>query len=149
MQEPKKNEPIQFNKTLYMFIPKRLEVTEKTEMSRFPANVLFVGFRKADGRLQAGSALYEPDFGTYNSEPGLCSMRYHNIYGGECYLVVSYHEENRLYRGEKFVNGKPVSVTTGTDNWLSFFGHLTMLGLVDGEKCKFEYVEDVLAGIDR
>ena len=145
MQESEQNGTIKLHKTRYMFIPKRLEVTEWPEMSRFPANVLFLSFRNADGRLQAGSALYEPDLDTYNREQGLCSMRYHNIYGGECYLVVSYHERDRQYRGEKFVNGKRVSVTAGTDNGRSFFAHFTMFGLVDGEHCRFEYVDAVLA----
>jgi hypothetical protein len=146
MRKPEQNEPIKLNKTHYMFIPKRLEIAERPEMSRFPANVLFLSFRNTDGRLQAGSALYEPDFDTYHSEQGLCSMRYHNVYGGDCYLAVTYHERNGQYRGEKFVNGKRVSVTVSTDNWRSFFTHFTMLGLVDGEHCKFEYVEEVLAG---
>jgi hypothetical protein len=36
-------------------------------------------------------------------------MRYNNIYGGECCLVIVYDEKNRRYRGEKLINGKPVS----------------------------------------
>ena len=53
--------------------------------------------------------------------------------------------KNRRYRGEKFVNGKSVGCAYGVDNWQLFFMHFTMLGLVDGEKCRFDDVEDVLA----
>jgi hypothetical protein len=124
-----------------MFIPKRLEVTEKPEMSNFPVNVLFVSFRIADGRLQAGSALYEPDFDTYHREENQTSMKYHNVYGGG-YLVVTFDEIDRRYRGEKSVNRKPVGLSIGGD-WQSFFMHFTLLGLPDGERCKFDYVEDL------
>jgi hypothetical protein len=127
------------------FIPHRLEVPNKPEYSHFPRNVLFVSYRNQDGRLQAGSALYDPDFHTYRKHGHLISMRYRNVYGGECHVVINFDEKDRRYHGEKFVNGKLVGFAYGGDNWQLFFTHFTMLGLAEGEKCKFEDVEDVLA----
>jgi hypothetical protein len=127
-------------KTPNPFVPYRLEVPNKPEYSHFPLNVLFVSFRNMDGRLQSGTALYEPNFDTYRKEGHLSSMRYHNIYSSECYLVVDYDEKDGRYRGEKFVNGKSAGSAYGGDNWQLFFTHFTMLGLVDGEGCKFEGV---------
>lgn len=126
------------------FIPKRLSVANKPEYSHFPVNVLFLSYRNKDGRLQAGSALYEPDFHTYREKGHLTSMNYHNVYGGECYLEIDYDEKGIRYRGEKFVNGKSAGSAYGGDNWELFFTHFTMLGLADGEICKFEDVENVL-----
>ena len=145
MLEQKENQRFRISKTRTAFIPHRLEVSDRPEYSCFPRNVLFVSYRNADGRLQAGTALYEPDFHTYRKEGDLSSMRYRNIYGDECQLVIDYDEQHRRYRGEKSVNGKSVGCAYGVYNWQLFFTHFTMLGLADGEKCRFEDIEDVLA----
>ena len=120
------------------FIPHRLEMKEFPEFYYFPFNVLFVSHTIRDGQNVTGSALYEPDFHTYRKDGNLSLMRYHNIYGGECYLMIAYDEKNKQYSGEKFVNGKLFSSTDGGDDWQQFFTHLTMLGLATNEKCKFE-----------
>src|SRR3974390_1279802 len=120
MQKPEQNKRFTLTNTPYMFIPKRLDAAERSETSHFPVNVLFVSFRSRDGRLQAGSALYEPDFDTYHRKKHLHSMRYRNVYGGGSYLVVTYDEENRRYRGEKSINGTLVGSAGGGD-WQSFF----------------------------
>jgi len=65
-------------------------------------------------------------------------MRYRNAYGGDCYLIICYDEKHKRYQGEKFVSGKLVGTAEGRDDWDEFFLHLTMLGLADGEQCKFE-----------
>jgi len=145
MLKPEQNQPARKKLPVYGFIPKRLKVADKPEYSHFPTNVLFASLRSMNGRLQAGSALYEPDFHTYRKEGHLSSMRYDNIYGAECHLVIDYDEKTSRYRGEKFVNGKPVGRAYGGENWQLFFTHLTMLGLAEGEKCRFEDVENVLA----
>ena len=147
MPNQKQNQRVKIPRTATAFIPKRLAVANRPEYSHFPCNVLFVSYRNREGRLQAGTALYEPVFHTYRKERHLSLMRYRNIYGGECYLGIDYDAKNGRYRGEKFVNGKSVGSAYGVDNWQLFFTHFTMLGLVDGEKCSFEDVEDVLASI--
>ena len=143
MPEQKQNQRVKIRKTPTAFIPDRLAVSSKHEYSHFPLNVLFMSYRNTDGRLQSGTALYEPDFQTYRKEGHLSSMRYHNVYGGECYLGIHYDEKDRKYRGEKFVNGKLVGSADGGDNWELFFTHFTLLGLAAGEKCKFEYIDEV------
>lgn len=127
--------------TFFGFIPHRLEIAWRPEWSNFPFNVLFMSHTIKDGQNVTGSALYEPDFHTYRKEGDLSLMRYHNIYGGECYLMIAYDEKNKRYRGEKFVNGESVGSADGGDNWQLFFTHLTMLGLAANEKCKFEVAD--------
>jgi len=122
------------------FIPYRLEIKAFPEFYHFPLNVLFVGFTIKDGRKISGSALYEPEFHTYRKENDLSLMRYRNVYGGDCYLILAYDEKNKQYIGRKYINGKLVSHTDGIDNWDLFFTHLTMLGLVTGERCIFEEI---------
>lgn len=55
-----------------------------------------------------------------------------------CGVVDSYDEENKKYRGEKIINGKSAGMAIGGEDWQLFFVHLTMLGLANGEPCKFE-----------
>jgi hypothetical protein len=134
MPNQHRRQRIKTPKTQIAFIPKRLAVANKPEYAHFPLNILFVSYRNKDGRLQSGTAFYEPDLQTYRKEGQLSSMRYHNIYGSECYLGIGYDEKNRWYRGEKFVDGKSVGSADGGDNWELFFTHFTMLGLAAGEK---------------
>ncbi len=124
--------------TFFGFIPHRLAIAWQPEWNNFPFNVLFMSQTIKDGKNVTGTALYEPDFHTYRKEGDLSLMRYHNIYGGECYLMIGYDEKKKQYLGQKYVNGELVGSTDGGDNWQLFFTHLTMLGLAPGEKCKFE-----------
>lgn len=124
--------------TQFGFIPHRLELKEFPQFYHFPFNVLFMSTSVKDGKQITGSALYEPDFHAYRKDGHLSAMRYHNIYGGDCHLIIAYDEESKQYRGEKFVNGKSVGSAYGADDWKTFFVHLTMLGLADGERCKFD-----------
>ena len=119
------------------FIPHRLEVPGRPELSAFPLNVLFVKSKIEKGVQISGSALYEPDLDTYRKDGDVSSMRYHNIYGTTSHLVIARDEENKTYHGEKFVNGKLVVSAEGGDDWQRFFTQLTMLGLTNGERCKF------------
>ena len=118
-----------------------MEIEGFPEFDHFPLNVLFVSYTVKDGQRVSGTALYKPDFNTYRKDGHLSLMRYHNVYGGECYLMISYDEKNKQYRGEKFVNGKLAVSADGGDDWDLFFTHLTMPGLATGEKCKFEVVD--------
>jgi len=124
----------------YGFVPRRLNMEEFPEFINFPFNVLFQSRKTKDGELISGTALYEPDFHTYKKEGHLSLMRYHNIYGGDCYLVIAYDEKNKAYRGNKYINDKLVGSADGSDNWEMFFTHLTMIGVVNGERCKFDTV---------
>ena len=120
------------------FVPHRLEMKQFPEFYNFPYNVLFMRYGTRDGKQVSGSAIYEPEFWTYKKEDNLSSMRYHNIYGGDSYLMITCDEKDQKYRGEKFVSGKSVGSACGGVNWKMFFVHLTALGLSEGEQCKFE-----------
>ncbi|MCX6745328.1 MAG: hypothetical protein NTX82_07465 [Candidatus Parcubacteria bacterium] len=128
--------------TFFGFIPQRLEIKELPQFYHFPFNVLFASTCIKDGKQVSGSAVYEPDFYTYKKDGHLSCMRYHNIYGGDCHLMIAYDEENKKYLGEKFVNGEKVGSADGGPDWHLFFVHLTLLGLASGEKCKFQDVEE-------
>ncbi|HTZ48072.1 MAG TPA: hypothetical protein VMH20_10790 [Verrucomicrobiae bacterium] len=140
MPEQIQKQPIRFTKTPTAFIPQRLTVPDKPEYFPFPENVLFVSHRSSGGRLESGSALYQPDFETYEAGTHGSSMTYRNVYGDNWYLVIEYNERGKRYRGQKFVNGQSVGEACGGDDWQSFFTHFTLLGLSNGEKCKFDYL---------
>jgi len=127
--------------TFYSYVPKHLEIPGKPELNKFPFNVLFASFAVKDGKNIMGSALYEPDFYTYEKKGDLCLMRYHNVYNVDknvSYLIIAYDEKNKIYRGNKYVNHELVGETEGRDDWNEFFIHFTMLGLSKGERCKFD-----------
>lgn len=126
--------------TFFGFVPHRLEIVGKPELNHYPFNVMFMSYTIRDGQKISGTALYEPDFNTYGKDGSLSAMRYRNAYGGDCYLIIGYDEEKKLYHGDKFVNGKLVGSADGGDDWNTFFIHLTMLGLTNGERCFFEPV---------
>jgi len=129
------------NEQLLSFIPHRLEIEGLPELCHFPFNVLFANYTMKDGKQVFSSALYKPDFYTYKKDGHLSCMRYHNIYGGDCYLVITHNKNNGRYCGEKFVNGKSVGLASGGDNWDLFFAHFTILGLANGEQCQFDNTE--------
>lgn len=124
--------------TFFSFIPHRLEIAGRPELNNFPLNVMFIGWTVRDGQRLSGTAIYEPEFHTHKKDGHLSSMKYRNAYGGDCHLVIAYDEKNKKYVGEKFVNGKLVGLATGGNDWKSFFVHLTMLGLANGERCMFD-----------
>ena len=100
------------------------------------ANVLFSQFTIRDGQRVCGSAVYEPDLGSFKNDHGIFSMNYHNIYGGKSWLVIEYNAERKTYVGKKVVDEKSAGMATGMD-WKMFFVHFTTLGLVKGERCEF------------
>lgn len=128
------------NGCLYGFIPHNLEIEGKPEFNVFPFNVMFMNFGTKDGARISGEAIYDPDLTSYVRENGKCTMKYHNAYGGNCWLLIAYDETNKSYFGEKFVNDESVGIAEGPQ-WDKFFIHFTMLGLADGEMCKFNPVQ--------
>ena len=119
------------------FVPHRLE-SSNPELSCFPANLLFAKTKVENGGLVVGYALYQPEFSTYIKEGPVRRMKYRNVYGGDCYVTIEFDQANRRYAATKFVDGKVVFLTDGGDDWELFFTHVTMKGLVNGERCEFE-----------
>lgn len=122
-------------------VPMKFELEGCPGLNHFSLNVLFMKFETENEKLIMGSALYEPDFLSLKKEDNEWSMKYHNIYGGDCWLVIKYNEAKKTYFGERFVNGKSVVMADGV-KWDMFFIHFTMLGLVNGERCEFEEVKN-------
>jgi len=129
------------------FIPFRLVVENKPELNFFPLNILFAKRKIDNGKVIMGSALYEPDLTSFKVVDKTVSMTYHNKYGGNSSVVISFSENKNTfhYIGEKFVNDKSVGMADGQisslkdeHGWQMFFTHLTLLGLSEGEKCMFE-----------
>ena len=122
------------------FVPHLLEIEERPELNVFPLNVLFARWGIRNDVQIMGSALYEPDFTTFKQNGAESSMKYHNKYGGDCWLKITYNTEKGIkYRGEKYIDGKSVGMATG-GHWQQFFMHFTALGLTQGEQCEFEEV---------
>lgn len=119
------------------FVPHRLEIKDAPELSDFPLNVLFASLGIKDGKQVMGDAIYNPDFSTFKKNGEKYSMQYRNGYGGESWLRIEYDFKKKSWAGEKFVNGKSAGMAFGTQ-WQGFFVHFTMLGLANGERCKFD-----------
>lgn len=122
------------------FVPHPLEIKERPELSVFPLNVLFGKYGIKNDENVMGTALYNPDLESYKQEEEQYSMKYHNAYGGDCWLLVNYDSAKKSYKGEKFVNGEFAGMAFGSE-WKMFFVHFTMLGLKNGERCMFEKIQ--------
>jgi len=120
---------------LYGFVPHRLEIEGRPELNNFSFNILFMKFKEENRKSIRGSAVYEPDLSTFKDENGKQSMLYKNSYGGSGRVKIVYCEGK--WSGDKFIDGKCVGSAVGPE-WQGFFVHLTMLGLSNGEKCKFD-----------
>lgn len=119
------------------FIPRQLDIGGMPQFSKFPFNILFMKMKVEGGRQITGTALYEPEFHTFNKENYLSCMRYRNVYGGDNHVMIGYDDSGPSYCAKKFVNGEEVGMTEGSE-WKMFFTHLTMLGISNGERCKFD-----------
>jgi hypothetical protein len=121
----------------YGFIPRALDIRDMPELIKFPFNILFMRTKIEGGKIITGTALYEPEFHTHNKENQLSCMRYRNAYGGNSYVMMGYDKSKPSYCGKKFVNDKEVGMAEGPE-WKMFFTHLTMLGISNGERCRFD-----------
>ena len=57
-------------------------------------------------------------------------------------MLITYDESKQSYQGEKWVNGRSVGMTFGKER-SRFFGEFTgILGLADGERCEFMFLDE-------
>ena len=126
---------------LFGFVPQRLAITKKPELNLFPLNVMFAKYKIEDGKTVMGSAMYEPDLGSYRQDGSKYFMEYHNIYGGRSWLIIEYDLIRKIYTGEKLVEDKTVGMAVGKD-WNMFFVHLTALVLSNEEHCELKDVKN-------
>lgn len=118
------------------FIPRHLEIADRPELNVFPLNILFAQNGEHEGQQTYGTALYEPDLMSYREEGDVCTMTYHNAYGGKSWVEVRYDSAMHNYLGTKYVNEERIGEAIG-QVWEMFFAHLTSLGLKNGERCEF------------
>lgn len=117
------------------FVPNRLEVDGKAELSDFPKNVLFGSYININGKDSMATSLYVPDFASYTYNEEERRLIYTNIYGKENVLTIIRGKNG--WSGQKNVRGEQVLFACGAI-WDGFFSHLTMNGLSKGEGCKYE-----------
>ncbi len=120
------------------FIPQKLQIKDKPELDVFPLNIMFMNYRYYYGRLQSGVSLYEPALQSYEDIIDMQRLMYCNIYNPENKIIIVYYPENGKYVGYKYINGKCVQEACGPD-WKLFFIHLTIIGPLSGERCKFKF----------
>ena len=80
---------------------------------------------------------YKNDLETYQEEEKGYSVIYHNIYGPNAIVTITYTPDNWI--GSKTINDEIVLSAFGAD-WQQFFGHFTVNGLSNGEACLFEKI---------
>lgn len=122
---------------MFAFIPMKLSVPDRPELSVFSHNVLFVKRRVENDKIITGSAVYIPDIGSYARIGYIQTLDYHNKYGPSDWLRISYDSVKQAYAGEKFIKGESVGRAMGT-GWSSFFFQFSRLGVVEGEHCLFD-----------
>lgn len=106
--------------TPFAFIPHRLNVIDRPELSIFPFNVMFMSFKVENGRQITGTTLYEPDLSSFEQKQDQLLMKYFNKYNKRCWLIITYNPRTQKYSGYKFINGKLVLSADGTE-WKMFF----------------------------
>lgn len=106
------------------FIPSELIVDGRPELAVFPLNIMYSN----------GNAfnIYEPDFSSYKCGEEKYAMAYVSKYKRNWYIIIIHDKKTGRYEGRKYHDGKEVLITYGND-WRSFFTHLTLFGLSDGE----------------
>ncbi len=129
---------------IFGFVPKKLEILDRPELSVFSCNVLFMSMKLQDGKRITGTALYRPEIETYREAGNEVKMRYRNIYGGDNWLEISYEPKRDFYVGRKYVGGQQAGMGCGRE-WKMFFFHFTALGVVHGEQCLLE--EELVEGL--
>ena len=133
----------QVNKgVLYAFIPHTLKIINKPEIDFFPFNVIFSKYKTENNQLISGSVVYVPDLLSLQQNNNIYTMTYYNQYSTKHWLIIEYNKASKAYMGEKFVNGVKMFQTDAPD-WKDFFIHFTMMGLSNGETCKFEVVKSI------
>lgn len=117
------------------FIPHRLVINDKPELSDFPLNILFGNFITINGVDMSATALYKPDVESYREGEGGRSLDYRNIYNQDNLVTITRQEEK--WTGTKVINEKVTLIAEGR-MWQQFFTQLTIVGLSNGEKCRYQ-----------
>lgn len=125
--------------TWFGFVPHRLEIKDFPEYNNFPFNILFVSCANINGVDTSGSAVYNPDFSTFQEDEEKQSMTYYNQYDNyrNWKVVIVYDKQKGSWDGTKYCKGEFMGGGGGAE-WNMAFTHLTAIGVAEGERVKFE-----------
>lgn len=127
------------------FVPHRLEIKDRPELSDFPLNVLFANFFVSNGIQMVASALYKPDVESFTIQGTEKVLKYKNPHREEDELIIVRGENG--WSGEKIIKGEKKLIACGA-KWEGFFVHLTMSGLSKDEACIFESLDTLVKKAD-
>lgn len=116
-----------------MFVPNRLEITERPELNNFPLNIAFGTVTMADNNTERQeTSLYEPDITTFIEEGVEQKMKYYNNLNLErrFWAEIIYNTKNQSYIGTKYRDDKWIGMVEGP-KWDMFFVHFTLLCVGD------------------
>jgi len=124
------------------FIPKQLKLENHSELAGLPLNVMIGRYAVRDNKNVLGFVLYEPKFASlcFNGKEDM-SLDYHSLYDSRYRLKITI-EKNDI-KCEKYCEQKNIGIAFGVigqdidKNWNTFFQHVALLGLDNGEKCMF------------
>ncbi len=124
------------------FIPHRLEMKGFPKFNNFPFNILFMSSANINGIDMSGTACYYPDFSTFQEKEDEQLMVYYNQYdeSKDWKVVIIYDKKNKLWKGLKYNKDECKGEGNGS-GWKMFFVHLTALGVIKGEKVKFDEIK--------
>lgn len=122
---------------MYVFIPRKLDFENNRELNDFPLNILLNKIKKEGNQITYGTALYEPDFSTFINFENIKQLSYKSIYDDRYSIVICFNIETGMYDGHKYCGDEQLGQACG-NSWKSFFIHLGMLFLNNGERCSLE-----------
>jgi hypothetical protein len=143
--KPQQTEVTKEDKIQFGFIPD--EITEADfgkewwpQLEGFPKNIMYASIRRGEGeRLVAGSTLYEPYLESFCETESARELAYRNKYGGNHWVQVLLKKSGAIeifkYNGEELI-----AVASGKE-LDSVMRNATMVGLHDGERCRFEHLK--------
>ena len=114
---------------MFSFIPKRLEIEGRPELSDFPATVCFAGFVQGNGCQRVlCEAAYQPELESLKTQGDCRVLRYTGLYNPDFTLEISHNLVSDGYFGEKFCCGEYAGAAGGS-SWEGFFAHFSGLGI--------------------
>jgi hypothetical protein len=139
------DEGIQVLRTDYGFIPSRLNVLGRPELSEFPNCIVFMSLVRNQGVVETVEATYEPLISSYQpsrQDPRGASLDYFNRYDpSRASLTIIVKGEGPLpLQALKRVDDSLVATVVGED-WQTFFRNLTLLGLTRFEPSRRAVME--------
>jgi len=127
------------------YVPHRIENSDNPTMQYFSQNILFGRRTARDGKLVLATALYEPEYSSFNlvvdDKHNYASMDYFNQYDRRAKIVMKCYfvgNSARRYEAIKYFEDKWSGLAEGENNWDKFFIQVSFLNFVNGEKVVYD-----------